>query len=76
MNQTIEGVYKSGVISLDRLPEGVTEARVVVEFVEQTAPPPRRRGGLTFGMFAKPGGRFTSDEDLDAVKTSWNRGLE
>jgi hypothetical protein len=34
MSQTIQGTYKNGTISLDRLPEGVAEARVVVEFVE------------------------------------------
>jgi hypothetical protein len=76
MRQTIEGTYKAGVISLDRPPEGVTEARVVVEFVEP-ATPAGRRGGLTFGMFADPGGRrLTSDDDLDAVKATWNRDAE
>jgi len=75
MRQAIEGTYKAGVISLDRPPEGVTEARVIVEFVEPTVPR-GRRGGLTFGMFADPGGRLTSDDDLDAAKASWNRDAE
>jgi hypothetical protein len=76
MSQTIQGTYKNGTISLDRLPEGVAEARVVVEFVEQ---PPRaperstRRRGITFyGMFAPSNGQFTSDEELERVKKSWN----
>lgn len=75
MKQTIQGTYRAGVVSLDRLPEGVTESRVVVEFVEP-APAGERRPGLTFGMFADPGGRLTSDDDLEAVKASWNRDAE
>ena len=75
MKQTIEGTYKGDVISLDRLPDGVAKARVVVEFVEP-APAGERRAGLTFGMFADPGGRLTRDDDLDAVKALWNRDAE
>jgi hypothetical protein len=37
MSQTVTGTYKNGAISLGRLPEGVAEARVVVEFVEREA---------------------------------------
>jgi hypothetical protein len=74
MSQTISGTYKNGAISLDRLPEGVAEARVVVEFVEQPASEQsaRRRGTAYFGMFAPPDRRFTSDEELEQVKKSWN----
>ncbi len=75
MGQVIAGTYRNGVVSLDRPPEGVTEARVVVEFVEPAVPAPQR-AGLRFGMFADPGGRLTTDEDLDAVKRSWNRTVE
>ncbi len=76
MSQTINGTYKNGTVLLDHLPEGVTEARVVVDFVEQPQTD-RRRGALKFGMFAKPDRPFTSDEDIDAVKKSWNtRGAE
>jgi hypothetical protein len=72
MSQTILGTYKNGTISLDRLPEGVTEARVVVGFVDE--PSTRRiRGAIKFGMFTNSDRPFTSDEDLEAVKKSWNR---
>jgi hypothetical protein len=80
MSQTIPGTYKNGNISLDRLPEGVVEARVVVEFVDQPSPAParsaRRRGVSYFGMFAPPDGRFTSDEELQRTKKSWNARLD
>ncbi len=74
MSQTIEGTYRNGVVSLDRLPDGVTEARVAVAFVD----PPRagrtgrRRGIAHFGMFAPADGAFTSDDELERVKKSWN----
>ena len=72
MSQTITGTYKNGTVSLDHLPEGVTEARVVVDFVDEPDRK-RRRGTLKFGMFAKPDRAFTSDEDIESVKKSWNR---
>lgn len=72
MSQSIHGTYKNGTVSLDRLPEGVTEARVVVDFVDEPGRG-QRRGVLKFGMFAKPDRPFTRDEDIDAVKKSWNR---
>jgi hypothetical protein len=80
MSQTIKGTYKNGTISLDRLPEGVAEARVLVEFVEQptsaSSEGARRRGIVHFGMFAPADGRFTSDDDLEQVKKSWNAKLD
>ncbi len=68
MSRTIHGTYKNGMVSLDHLPEGVTEARVVVDFVDEKIE--ARRGALKFGMFAKPDLPFTSDADIDAVKKS------
>ena len=80
MSQIIQGTYKNGTISLDRLPEGVAEARVVVEFVENHSATPdrptRRRGITYFGIFAPPNGQFTSDEELEQVKKSWNAKLD
>jgi hypothetical protein len=80
MNQTIQGTYKNGTILLDRLPEGVAEARVVVEFVEQPSPAPervsRRRGVASFGMFAPSNGHFTNDHELQETKKSWNAKLD
>jgi hypothetical protein len=80
MSQIIHGTYKNGTISLDRLPEGVGEARVVVEFVEQPMPASerttRRRGISYFGMFAPPDGQFTSDHELEGAKKSWNAKLD
>ena len=72
MSLTIQGIYKNGQISLDRLPEGVTEARVVVDFIDRKNAG-QSRGAIKFGMFAKPDRPFTSDEDLETVKKSWNR---
>jgi hypothetical protein len=78
MSQTIQGTYKNGTILLDRLPEGVAEARVVVEFVDKHAPKraTRRRGITYFGMFAPSDRQFTSDEELERVKKSWNAKLD
>jgi hypothetical protein len=78
MSQTIQGTYKNGAISLDRQPEGIAEARVVVEFLDKRAsqPPIRRRGIAHFGIFAPPDGRFTSDKELQEVKKSWNEKLD
>jgi hypothetical protein len=80
MSQTIQGTYKNGIISLDRLPEGVAEARVIVEFVEQPSNTPerptRRRGITYFGMFTPPDGQLTSDEELEKAKKSWNAKLD
>ena len=72
MSRTIHGTYKNGTVLLDHLPEGVIEARVVVDFVDDTKPE-RQRGTLKFGMFAKSDRFLTSDEDIDAVKKSRNR---
>ena len=71
MSQTIQGTYKNGTISLDRLPEGVAEARVIVEFVENaqrdSKQSARQRGIARFGMFAPPDGR----RDSKLVPTMW-----
>ena len=76
MSQTIQGTYKNGSISLDRLPEGVAEARVIVEFVEEqrggAERSGRRRGIAHYGIFAPADGRFTGDEELERVKKAWN----
>ena len=74
MNQTIEGTYKDGVVVLDRLPEDVAEARVAVVFVRRGREEPtgRRRGIARLGIFAPAEGNFTSDEELDRAKGSWN----
>jgi len=80
MSQIIKGTYKNGSISLDRLPEGVAEARVIVEFVDQPArsmeQSTRRRGIAHFGMFAQADGKYTRDEELENVKKSWNAKLD
>jgi hypothetical protein len=80
MSRIIQGTYKNGAISLDHLPEGVGEARVVVEFLEQGEAAPkesaRRRGTAYFGMFAPADGQLTGDEQLEEVKKSWNVKLD
>ena len=77
MSLTIQGTYKNGTVSLDRLPEGVREARVVVEFAEQPPEPSsRRRGIVYFGMFTPPNGQFTTDEEIERVKKSLNVKLD
>ena len=78
MSQTIQGAYKNGVVSLDCLPEGVTEARVKVDFSEDLAPKlfNRARGIAYFGMFAPADGQFTSDESIEEVKKSLNPKLD
>jgi hypothetical protein len=80
MSRIIQGTYKNGAIFLDHLPDGVGEARVAVEFLEQGEGAPkesaRRRGIAHFGMFAPADGQFTSDEELEEVKKSWNVKLD
>ena len=69
MSLTIQGTYKNGTVSLDRLPEGVQEARVAVSFAVSRA---LTRGTLKFGTFAKSDRAFASDADIEAVKKLWN----
>ena len=77
MSQTIQGTYKNGKILLDRLPDGVTEARVAVQFsgqqLEQTN---RRRGIAIFGMFAPADGQFTTDDEIERVKKPFSAKLD
>lgn len=74
MSQTINGTYKNGVVVLDRLPADVNETRVAVVFAVRASEEPmgRRRGIARFGIFAPADGNFTSDEELERVKRSWN----
>lgn len=72
MNQTIRGTYDNGTITLDRVPEGVTRAHVVVEFVEtpEAAEPELKR--IRFGVFRPADGQYTSDEAIEETKKSLN----
>jgi hypothetical protein len=60
MPQLIEGYYRDGKVSLDRLPEGVSEVRVRVEFVNEPNNQ-RRRGVAHFGIFAPSDGKYTTN---------------
>lgn len=59
MLQAIEGVYKNGNIELAETPQGISESRVIVTFLEakQTSQSGRT---MSFGMFA---GSIQSTED-------------
>lgn len=50
--------------------DGAPVADIVPHDVPATAPSSNR---LKFGMYAKPDRPFTSDEDIAASKTAWNR---
>ena len=78
MSISITGTYQNGQVKLDTIPEGIERARVTVEFVEQLAPlkAERQRGIVHFGMFAPPDGHFTSDEELERIKKSWNAKMD
>lgn len=77
MSQTIQGTYKNGKVLLDRLPDGVTEARVAVEFSEQRLEQTNRRRGIArFGMFAPADGQFTTDDEIERVKKSFSAKLD
>jgi hypothetical protein len=82
MSLSITGTYQNGQIKLDTIPHGIERARVTVEFEEQPTPTPegvppaRHRGIAHFGMFAPADGTFTTDEDLERVKKSWNTATD
>ena len=75
MSRMIQEIFRNG--SLNHLPARVIEARVVVEFAEESITPSNRRRGIVhFGMFAPPDGKWTTDEEIERVKKSWNAKLD
>ena len=65
---TINGRYKNGTVTLDVLPEGISEASVRVEFV---SPKIGEDGKVTFGMLKKAGEPQGSDAAVDESTRSW-----
>jgi sorbitol-specific phosphotransferase system component IIA len=63
MLQTIEGIYKNGIIQLTELPIDIAEGRVIVTFLE-TSPTTKSECMMHFGMFL---GQNQSTENA-----SWN----
>ena len=51
MLQAIEGIYKNGSIELTEAPQGISESRVIVTFLE-AQPPLSSQQMIGFGMFA------------------------
>ena len=65
---TINGRYKNGTVTLDMLPEGISESSVKVEFVSPQVGEARK---VTFGMLKKAGEPQGSDAAVDESTLSW-----
>lgn len=65
MLRTVEGVYENGSIKLSETPEGVSESRVIVTFLE-AQPIQEKKRRMTFGMLADPNSshRQSTEEDF------------
>lgn len=71
---TIGGTYRDGIVTPDRLPEGVREARVEIRFEEAPKPasPVEDRGPrIWFGMFRKEGQPSIPWEAFEEAKKIW-----
>jgi hypothetical protein len=60
MLQAIEGTYKNGTIELAESPQGISESKVIVTFLQ--IPPPQAGQIMYFGMFA--GSTQSTEEDF------------
>ena len=72
MSISVMGTFEGGRVLLDSIPEGISRARVKVEFEEPAALPGRKKFILRFGMLAEPGARMSTWEDFEEVKKQWN----
>jgi hypothetical protein len=67
--KTVKGIIRGGRVELSEKLDTADGTEVTVNVpVEQSPANPRQ---ITFGMFAKPGGRETTWEDFVEAKKSW-----
>lgn len=70
MLQAIEGIYRNGTIQLAEMPQGVSESRVIVTFLEpQPTPSPQI---MQLGMFA--GANQSTEADLQIAEFRGDAG--
>jgi hypothetical protein len=70
MLQAIEGIYRNGIIQLAETPQGVSESRVIVTFLEpQLRPHPQI---MQLGMFA--GANQSTEADLQMAEFRGDAG--
>jgi hypothetical protein len=65
MLQAIEGVYKDGKVELTEIPEGISESRVIVTFLE-TKSRSQPQQIIQFGMFS--GSKQSTEEDFQLAE--------
>jgi hypothetical protein len=65
MLQSIEGIYKNGIIELAEKPRSVEESQVIVTFLE-TKSAPKTDQMMYFGMFA--GSNQSTEEDFQIAE--------
>jgi hypothetical protein len=63
MMQSIEGIYRNGVIELLEVPQDILESRVIVNFLP---PPPKVYKMITFGCLKNT--YETTDEDFASAE--------
>ena len=64
MLQSIQGVYKHGLIELAEIPEDIEESQVIVTFLE--AKPKTTKQIIYFGMFS--GSKQSTEEDFKTAE--------
>lgn len=65
MLTTVEGIYKAGKIDLSEQPEGITEARVLIVFLEPNGQGQAAPAQTIFcGQFEGPLGQMSTEEDF------------
>jgi hypothetical protein len=65
MLRSIEGVYKDGKVELTEIPEGISESRVIVTFLE-TKSRSQSQQIIQFGMFS--GSKQSTEEDFQLAE--------
>ena len=70
MLQAIEGIYRNGTIQLAEVPQGVSESRVIVTFLEPQ--PTLHPQIMQLGMFA--GANQSTEADLQIVEFRGDAG--
>jgi hypothetical protein len=69
MLQTVEGIYKNGIIQLSEIPDKITESKVLITFIDSKKQK-LRPNIIQFGMFS--GINQSTEEDFKYAEFSEN----
>jgi hypothetical protein len=75
MLQTVEGIYKNGIIQLKEIPENITESQVLITFIEnplKVTPSQMIKFGMFSGVNQSTEADFQEAEFKDNFNQSWD----